>query len=191
MAFSPVVAVYDACILYPFHLRNIVVQAGVDRLVHARWTDEIHDEWMRNLVANAPGLSVQRLAATKQLMTIALPDAMVDGYAKHIETISLPDPDDRHVVAAAIEAEATHILTWNLRHFPARILKAHGLVRQTPDAFLADLYDQVPQLLLASLANARRNLSKSGLSAEEFLNVLRAQRLTQLAKRLRSHLGDL
>jgi predicted nucleic acid-binding protein len=191
MAFSPVVAVLDACILYPFHLRNVIVQAGVDRLVYARWTDEIHDEWMRNLVANVPDLLVERLNTTKQLMTIALPDAMVSGYEKHIETISLPDPDDRHVVAAAIEAKATHILTWNLRHFPARALKAHGLIRQTPDAFLADLYDQVPELLLASLVNARRNLSKSSPSAEEFLNVLREQRLTQLDKRLRRHLGDL
>jgi predicted nucleic acid-binding protein len=191
MAFSPVVAVCDACILYPFHLRNVIAQAGVDRLVHVRWTDEIHEEWMRNLVANVPDLSVQRLNATKQLMAIALPDATVSGYERHVETISLPDPDDRHVVAAAIEAKATHILTWNLRHFPARVLKARGLVRQTPDAFLADLYDQVPQLLLASLANARRNLSKSALSAEEFLNVLREQKLTQLDKRLRRHLGDL
>lgn len=191
MAFNPVVAVCDACILYPFHLRNVIVQAGVDRLFRARWTNEIHDEWMRNLVANVPGLSVERLAATKQLMTIALPDATVTGYEKHIETISLPDPDDRHVVAAAIEAKATHILTWNLRHYPARVLKAHGLVRQTPDAFLADLYDQVPQLLLASLANARRNLSKSRLSAEEFVDVLREQKLTQLDNRLRAHLGNL
>jgi hypothetical protein len=191
MASNPVVAVCDACILYPFHLRNVIVQAGVDRLVHARWTDEIHDEWMRNLISNVPGLSIERLAATKQLMTIALPEATISGYEKHIETINLPDPDDRHVVAAAIEAKATHILTWNLRHFPARVLKAHGLVRQTPDAFLADLYDQVPQLLLASLANARRNLSKSGLSAEAFLDVLRDQKLTQLDNRLRGHLVDL
>ena len=191
MVFDPVVAVFDACILYPFHLRNVIVQAGVDRLVHACWTDEIHDEWMRNLVANAPDLSVERLNTTKQLMTIALPDATVSGYEKHIETISLPDPGDRHVVAAAIEAKATHILTWNLRHFPARVLKARGLVRQTPDAFLADLYDKVPHLLLASLANARRNLSKSGLSAEEFVDVLREQKLTQLAKRLRGDVGDL
>lgn len=182
MAFSPVVAVCDACILYPFHLRNVIVQAGVDRLFHARWTDEIHDEWMRNLLANAPDLSVERLNATKKLMTIAL---------QHIQTIGLPDPDDRHVVAAAIEAKATHILTWNLRHFPARVLKAYDLVRQTPDVFLADLYDRAPQLLLASLANARRNLSKSGLSAEGFLDVLREQRLIQIDKRLRGHLGDL
>lgn len=49
MAFEPAVAVFDACILYPFHLRNIIVQVAVDRLVEGRWTDTIHDEWIRNL----------------------------------------------------------------------------------------------------------------------------------------------
>ncbi len=191
MAFEPVVAIYDACILYPFHLRNIIVQAAVDRLVHARWTEEIHDEWMRNLVGKAPSLSIERLEATKRLMNIALPAATVTGYDRHIQTVSLPDPDDRHVVAAAIEANASHILTWNLRDFPAGDLKKHGLVRQTPDAFLAGLYDQVPQLLLASLANARLNLSKSGMSAEAFVDMLCDQKLAQLAKRLRGHLGEL
>jgi hypothetical protein len=53
MAFEPSVAVFDACILYPFHLRNVVMQAAVDRLVEARWTDEIHNEWIRNLAASA------------------------------------------------------------------------------------------------------------------------------------------
>jgi hypothetical protein len=49
MEFEPAVAVFDACILYPFHLRNIIVQAATDDLIAARWTDEIHDEWTRNL----------------------------------------------------------------------------------------------------------------------------------------------
>ena len=44
MAFEPLVAVYDACVLYPFHLRNLLVQCAVDRLVEARWTNDIHDE---------------------------------------------------------------------------------------------------------------------------------------------------
>jgi hypothetical protein len=61
MAFEPSVAVFDACILYPFHLRNIVVRAAVDRLVEARWTDEIHGEWIRALAANAPTIQMERL----------------------------------------------------------------------------------------------------------------------------------
>lgn len=191
MVFSPAVAIYDACILYPFHLRNIVVQAAVDGLVDARWTDAIHNEWMRNLLANTPGLSAERLANTKRLMDMALPEAVVVGYEQHIQAVSLPDPNDRHVAAAAIEAKASRILTWNLRDFPVGTLKKHGLVRQTPDAFLADLYDRVPQLLVSSLANARRNLSKSSMSAEGFLVIMRDQKLTQLRKRLQAHLDEL
>src|SRR5215470_14270997 len=84
MAFEPAVAVFDACILYPFHLRNIVVQAAVDRLVDARWTDEIHDEWIRNLAANNPTVPIERLQITRRLMNNALPTATVSGYEEHI-----------------------------------------------------------------------------------------------------------
>ena len=133
MAFEPSVAVYDACILYPFHLRNIVVQAAVDRLVEARWTDEIHDEWMRNLVANTPGLSIERLWVTRRLMNDALPVATVGGYAELIPAVNLPDPHDRHVVAADIAAGASVILTWNLRDIQVTVLKTHGLCARTPD----------------------------------------------------------
>ncbi len=121
MAFEPSVAVFDACILYPFHLRNSIVQAAVDRLVEARWTDEIHDEWIRNLAADTPTIPIERLRTTRRLMNDALPGATISGYEDLVPTVSLPDPDDRHVVAAAIAAGATIILTWNLKDFPATV----------------------------------------------------------------------
>ncbi len=188
---DPSVVIFDACVLYPFHLRNIVVQVAVDRLVDARWTDEIHDEWIRNLVADVPGIPIERLQSTRKLMNDALPAATVTGYQAHLETIALPDPDDRHVVAAAITAGASVILTWNLRDFPAKELKKHGLVRQTPDVFLTDLYNKAPDLTLASLANARRNLSKTRVSASDFIDILKNQRLSQLTTSLNKHLTDL
>ena len=120
MAFEPSIAIFDACIVYPFHLRNVVVQAAVDRLVEARWTEEIHDEWIRNLAARAPAVSIERLQNTRRLMDDALPKAMVSGYENHISKVNLPDRNDRHVVAAGIAAEASIILTWNLRHFQRR-----------------------------------------------------------------------
>ena len=132
MAFEPSVAVFDACILYPFHLRNIVVQAAVDRLVEARWTDEIHDEWIRNLVANAPAIPMARLENARRLMNEAVPTAMVRGHEDHIATVNLPDPNDRHVVAAGIVGGASTIVTWNLRHFPVKELKKFGLRRESP-----------------------------------------------------------
>jgi hypothetical protein len=191
MVFEPSVAVFDACILYPFHLRNIVVQVAVDRLVEARWTDEIHDEWIRNLAADAPTIPVERLQTIRRLTNDALPGATVSGYEDLVPTVSLPDPDDRHVVAAAIATGASVILTWNLRDFPATTLKKFGLHRQTPDAFLADLYDESPDLTVGSLANARRNLNKSRVSASDFIDILSNQKLGQLAKRMRKHSADL
>lgn len=191
MEFKSALAVYDACILYPFHLRNVVVQVAVDGLVDARWTETIHDEWIRNLLANTPGLPAEHFQATKQLMNIAVPEATVSGYERHIQTVSLPDPDDRHVAAAAIEAGASIIVTWNLRDFPPSELKKHGLAPQSPDAFLLDIYELAPHLLLASLANARSNLSRSRVSATDFIDILRDQRLVKLATQIEKHVDDL
>jgi hypothetical protein len=188
MAFEPSVAVFDACILYPFHLRNIIVQAAVDRLVDARWTDEIHDEWIRSLAADTPTIPIERLQTTRRLMNDAL---TISGYEDLVPTVSLPDPDERHVVAAAIAAGASIILTSNLKDFPAAALKKYGLRRQTPDAFLTGLYDHVPDLVVGSLANARRNLNKSRVSASDFIEILNHQKLTQLATRIRQRPTDL
>src|ERR1700686_5461281 len=94
MAFEPSIAVFDACILYPFHLRNIVVQAAVDRLVEARWTDAIHNEWIRNLANATPPIRLERLQTTRKLMTDALPTATVRGYEPNIAQVDLPDPSD-------------------------------------------------------------------------------------------------
>ena len=191
MALEPPIVVFDACILYPFHLRNIVVQLAVDRLVDARWTDAIHREWMRSLAARMPAIPLERLQSTRQLMNAALPTAMVSVSQQQLRLVSLPDPDDRHVVAAGIAAGASLILTWNLRDFPAAELRKHGLRRQTPDAFLAELYDDVPDPVIGSLANAKRNLNKSRVSAFDFIEILRNQGLTRLAERIGNRASDL
>jgi len=191
MVFEPSIAVFDACILYPFHLRNIIVQAAVDRLVEARWTDAIHDEWIRNLATGAPAIPLERLLTTRQLMNEALPTAMVCEYQNHISVVNLPDPKDRHVVAAGIAAGASVILTWNLRHFPLTVLKKFGLRRETPDAFLSGLYDEVPDFMIVSLANARRNLTKTRASALDFIDILKDQGLVRLARRAQKHAADL
>jgi hypothetical protein len=190
MGIEPAVAVLDACVLYPFHLRNIFIQAAVDRLVAPRWTDEIHDEWTRNLAA-ARAIPIAQLQSIRRLMDNALPAAVVTGYEVHVAAVHLPDPDDRHVVAAGIAAGATLILTWNVRHFPAKELQKFGLRGETPDAFLSGLYDEVPEMVIGSLARARRNLTKSNVSAPDVIDILRRQRLVQLAMRAQGHLGDL
>jgi len=111
-------------------------------------------------------------------MNEALPMATVKGYEEQIPIVNLPDPNDRHVVAAGITAGASVILTWNIRDFPSRELKKFGLRKQTPDDFLSGLYDQVSDLMIDSLANARRNLTKSKIWPPDFINILNSQNLS-------------
>jgi PIN domain len=169
-------------------VRNLLVQFAVDRLVEARWTDEIHDGWIRNLLANAPGLVRSRLERTRDLMKQAVPSADVTGYRQHIPAIALPDPGDRHVVAAGIAGGASVIVTWNLKDFPTTALSRHGLTTQSPDAFACDLYAGDPTLVVASVKNARANLRRSKPSAAQYLQTLGQRNLAGFAAALRKHL---
>ncbi len=187
MAYRPAIAVYDACVLYPFHLRNLLVQCSVDRLVEARWSDAIHDEWIRNLAANTPELSVQRLTETRNVMKRVLPTADVIGYENLIPKLTLPDPGDRHVVAVAIAARASRIVTWNLADFPANALAPYHVSAQNPDDFLMDLYAAAPDATIAVAENARRNLKKTTPTVSEFIRALDRQRLTRFASLLCTH----
>ncbi|CAM3801867.1 hypothetical protein DESA109040_21820 [Deinococcus saxicola] len=137
-------AVYDASVLYPSLIRNLLMYLGTEGLMAARWTAAIHDEWTRNLLEDRPGLTAERLARTWEQMTVALPDAEVEGFEHLIGTLSLPDPDDRHVLAAAIHADAELIVMQNLKHFPAGELTPHGIEALTPDALLGRLLDAEP-----------------------------------------------
>jgi len=187
MASKPLVAVYDACVLYPFHLRNILIQCAFDGLVDARWTDDIHAEWIRNLAANAPRTPASRFEATREKMKAALPDADITGYHVLIPSLCLPDPDDRHVLAAAIAGKAALIVTWNLKDFPATTLQPHGVSCVSPDDFLVYLHAMFPEALLDSLRRARLNLRKTAPSAGEFLAAMEHQGLTSFSAVLRQH----
>lgn len=191
MAFEPPVAVYDACVLYPFHLRNVLIQCAFDGLVEARWTDDIHAEWIRNLAANSPGTPLSLLEATREKMKAALPDADVVDYQALIPGLSLPDPDDRHVLAAAIAAKASVIVTWNVKDFPPRALRPHGVIRVSPDDFLVDLHAAHPSAFIASVKRARQNLRKTEPPVSDFIGALERQGLTELSVILRQRKSQL
>ncbi|WP_085032997.1 PIN domain-containing protein [Ensifer aridi] len=189
MASKPPVAVYDACVLYPFHLRNVLIQYAFDGLVEARRTDDIHDEWMRNLAANTPALPIERLEATRDRMKSVLPEADVTNYRPLVESLKLPDPDDRHVLAAAIAGKASVIVTWNLKDFPARDLLPYGVTSQSPDDFLSDLHAVFPDALISSVNSARRNLRKTTPSVEAFVAALQQSGLKTFSGMLRRNIA--
>ena len=113
------IVVLDACVLFPAGLRSLMMWLAVHEIIRPIWTDEIHDEWMRNVLNDRPDLTLEKLERTRRLMDAHAGDCLVSGYEKHISTLSLPDPNDRHVLAAAIEADADAIVTWNLKDFPS------------------------------------------------------------------------
>ena len=142
----PPPVVIDANLLYPFHLRNLLVQLGADSVIAPRWTARINAEWIGNLVA-AGRAPKDRLLRTLDLMNRALPAAEVHGWEARMEGLTLPNPDDRHMLAAALAAGAETILTMNLRDFPAAALAPRGVAAVHPDDFLCGLHEADPELL--------------------------------------------
>jgi hypothetical protein len=96
------IVVYDGCVLYPAPLRDFLMWLALTDLFKARWTEEIHHEWMRNVLKNRSDLTLEQLTRTKDLMNASVRDSLVTGYEDIIPELQLPDPGDRHVLAAAI-----------------------------------------------------------------------------------------
>jgi hypothetical protein len=182
---QPVTAIYDANILYPAPVRDLFIRLAQAGFVRARWTEMIHDEWTRNVLKDNPRLSAERLARTRTLMNEAVRDCLVTGYEDLIESLSLPDPDDRHVLAAAIRAGANVIVTRNLTDFPAETLDRFEIEAQHPDDFLIYLLDLAQDGVCAILKRQRESLRNPPKTAEELLNTLEGQGLTQTVARLR------
>ena len=65
--------VYDACVLYPNTLRDLLMELAVRDLYRAKWTDEIHDEWIRNLKQNKPDLPLEKLYRVRDLINKGIP----------------------------------------------------------------------------------------------------------------------
>ncbi len=181
----PVIAVYDANILYPAPLRDLLIRLAQAGLVHAHWTEQIHDEWVRNVLKDNPQLLPERLARTRTLMNEAVRDCLVTGYEDLIASLTLPDPDDRHVLAAAIRAGAEVIVTCNLTDFPAAALARFDIEARHPDDFLVDLLDLAPGAVCTAVKRQREGLRNPPKTAPELLAALEGNGLPQTVARLR------
>ena len=176
--------IYDACVLYPAPLRDLLMHLAMTGLFRARWTDQIHDEWIRNVLANRPDLKAEQLKRTRELIDAHALDCLVTGYEKLIAGLTLPDPDDRHVLAAAIRANANVIVTFNLKDFPATVLDEYGIEPQHADEFITHLIDLDAGLVCAAVRCQWQSLKNPPKSVAELLDTLQAQGLPQTVLRL-------
>lgn len=157
MAFD---ATYDACVLHPAGLRDLLIRLATTGLFRAHWSTDILDEMVRSILRRRPDLTEAQLARTRQLMCEAVPDCLTTGYERLLDGLHLPDPNDRHVVAVAIRSGSQVIVTENLSDFPADVLRSYNVEAQTPDEFLLHLVDLSPATIfrvLEAQAAALRN----------------------------------
>lgn len=181
------IVIYDSCILYSAPLRDLFMRLALTDLYHAKWTQEIHKEWMRNLLKNRPDISAQRLESIRSRMDLHVRDCLVVGYEALIEGILLPDPNDRHVLAAAIRAHAQTIVTYNLSDFPTSYLAQYEIDVQHPDGFLRHLLDLAPAKVIATVQETRRSLKNPPKNSSEYLAILEKQSLPQTCAYLREY----
>lgn len=183
---SKIVAVYDACVLYPAPLRDLLMRLATKDLIQAKWTDMIHEEWIRNVLSNRPDLKRSQLERTRKLMNEHTRDSLVTGFDRLIPSLNLPDQDDCHVLAAAIHSCATTIVTFNLDDFPDRILKTKGIKAQHPDNFILRLLDIDAQAVCEAATEHRDSLKNPPVSLPSFLDTLKKQGIPKTVARLES-----
>ncbi len=178
-------AFFDANVLYPSGLRNFLMHLALTGIFRAHWSAEVHDEWIRNLLKNRPDITRDKLERTRRLMDQAAPDALVTGYESLIDSLELPDRDDRHVLAAAIRCGASVIVTLSLSDFPNAALAEFGIEAQHPDDFVLSLTETFPEFVLEAARTHRASLRNPSKTRDEYLAELNTQELCRSAAALR------
>lgn len=180
--------ILDANVLYPNLLRDILLSLATAGLYHARWTAQINEEWTRNLVANRPEIA-SKIDLLLEQVNQAVPDCLVENYEFLIDSLVLPDVDDRHVLAAAITGHADAIVTSNLKHFPVKVMAKYGIEAQHPDDFIMNQLELRTLEALEVFKRVRAKRRKPPCTAAELIDMVERNGLPQTAQHLRAHAG--
>lgn len=182
-------ALFDACVLYPAPLRDLLLQLATTKLFQARWTDLIHDEWIKAASTRYPGVDPAKWTRLRSLMDAHAEDCLVRDFEPLIDAITLPDAGDRHVVAAAVKCGADVIVTFNLKDFPACTLRLYDMEAQHPDVFVRHLIDLQPGTVVSAVRTVRSRLVNPAMTADEYFLTLERQRLVATVTELRAFRG--
>lgn len=187
-------AILDANVLYVAELRDLLLTLADHGLFHPRWTSRIQQEWTTNLLQNRPDIPPERLGRTTMLMELAFPAALIapESYERLERDLKgLPNPDDLHVLAAAVAGQRHVIVTYNLRDFPDQALVKHGLAARHPDDFLHELYQTTPAEFLEAVDRLLGRLRNPVTTRQAYIDRLTHHGLPRIAAALaRGQWGD-
>jgi predicted nucleic acid-binding protein len=182
---EPLVAVYDACVLYPNFLRDFLIRLAIhgrrQGVLRVKWMGRIHREWIRAVLRQRPELR-EALQRTRQLMDRHVRGCRVRGYQRWEQRLTLPDEDDRHVLAAALACVADVIVTFNTADFPPDTLSPFRVVAVEPDTFVCRLMES--GIVVSAAADHRASLTRPPMSASDYLDALIRNRLPATAAAL-------
>jgi predicted nucleic acid-binding protein len=184
---KPPIVILDACVLFPAPLRDFLMHLALSDIFSARWTEEIHAEWIRNVLKMRPDLTEKQLNCTKDLMNSHVRDCLVEHYENLTDKLILPDENDRHILAAAIKANAEYILTFNLKDFPADVLQSYKIKAISPDNFLSNLFDKNPENFRSAFERQLKSLKNPPKTSDELLEILEKQHLSKTVKKLKNY----
>jgi hypothetical protein len=182
-------AVYEANVLHPASTRDLLVRLGNTGLFQARWTEAILDEMVDSVLERRPDLTGAQLERTRQLMCEAVPDCLVTGYQSLVAGLELPDPNDRHVLAAAMRCHAQVIVTDNHSDFPDEDLGPYMIEAQSCDDFVFHLVDLAPATFAATVQRQADVLTNPAQTLDELVDRLRRNGLARAMAALEAHLS--
>jgi predicted nucleic acid-binding protein len=180
------IVVYDADVLYPNTLRDLLIRVAQSGMVQAKWTSQILDEALGAVAKDHPDIPDEKLTRLRELMNASVGDCLVTGYKPVIAGLQLPDPDDRHVLAAAITVNAQVIVTRNLRHFPAAYLAQWDIEPKSPDDFVLDQLDIDDRVVWSCVQQIANSRTRPPVTVDDVLGQLERSGLVESVAELRS-----
>ena len=176
--------VLDSCVIFPMPLCDTLLRAAEAELYSVRFSREILDGATRNLVKKEIMTEI-KAARFQAMIEKTFPESIVEVPASLVEAMT-NHPGDRHVVAAAILANAKVIVTDNLKHFPKEALEPYGIEAQHPDVFLSELFDNNPESMLQVIRQQVEALKNPPYTIAEIIEKLeKNNRVHEFASKVR------
>jgi hypothetical protein len=175
-------ALLDANVLYSVAISDALMEVAATGIYAAKWSKAIDDEWVRNLAKNKKRAEAD-FHTRRDSMHDACPDWEVpeEGWRLIEPCLSLPDVNDRHVLAAAVAGHADSIVTINIKDFPSSILEPLGITALHPDEFLLQQLQLEPLVVLPAFKSMRACLKNPALTSEKFVDAMERNGLIQTA----------
>ena len=173
----------DACVLYPTLLRELVLGLAALGGFTPLWSERILEEWRRAAARMGPR-DAEITGLEIEAMTARFPEAIVATLPATLERVHLPDPDDIHVLAAAIDGQADELLTLNIRDFPTNALAAYGIIRRHPDEFVHEALFAEPDKVQELVRDRLEAAARYGIDTSNRRALLKRAKLPRFAKAL-------